>query len=431
MTTPLGQALTLPCGLVLPNRIAKAALSEFMADADGVPSEDMVALYRQWGEGGAGLLITGNVMVDPRYPEAPGNVVLNGRGSNLFRKRLAAVAEAGKLFGAAVMMQLSHAGALASKFICDRPVAPSLKKRGASGFGALSSSPCRAMTSDEINNVIDEFVTGAEVALEAGFDGVQILSGHGHLISQFLSPMSNKRTDEWGGPLHNRARLLLKIIEGVRAKLPDSFAVSVKLNATDFVENGFEFDDCRGVVEWLNCVGIDLIEVSGGNRANPHMFGFMRSDNDAPDGRLVSGFNETGAYFGGFSKAVKSVANVPVMVTGGVRRREDAERIIMTGVADAVGFGRPMCLDTRLAYKLLSGEADAIEDYMPDGLMSGGHLGFDSKFGVVRNAYFEALIAWHVNQMSRLPDGLKGNAAVGPITATRHFRKRIASLRSD
>ncbi|MAF56896.1 NADH:flavin oxidoreductase [Ponticaulis sp.] len=429
MTTPLGHALTLPCGLVLPNRIAKAALSEFMADSDGVPSEHMISLYRRWGEGGAGLVITGNVMVDPRYIEAPGNVALNGKLSKLARSRLLAIAEAGKSSGSAVFMQLSHAGALALKQTCERPVAPSLLRRGTRGIGAFSSAPCRAVTTDEIKSIVAQFAAAAEMAADAGFDGVQIQCGHGHLISQFLSPRLNRRTDDWGGSLHNRARLMLEIIAEVRARLPGTFAISIKLNASDFIEDGFSFDDCLSAVEWLNGVDIDLIEISGGSRVQPQMFGLMQPDCYEADGRLLSGYHETGAYFGGFSKAVKAVARMPVLVTGGVRRRKDAERIILRDVADLVGFGRSMCLDNKLPEKLLSGDVDVIDEFMPEGLESGGHLGPDSSFGFIRDIHFEALMAWHSVQMARLSNGSKMDASVGLLSALRAFRRSLKATR--
>lgn len=429
MTTPLGHALTLPCGLVLPNRIAKAALSEFMADSDGVPSEHMISLYRRWGEGGAGLVITGNVMVDPRYIEAPGNVILNGKPSKMARTQLQAIAEAVKSSGSAVLMQLSHAGALASKQTCERPVAPSLRRRGTRGTGAFKSSPCRVLTTDEIKSIIAQFAAAAEMASNAGFDGVQIQCGHGHLISQFLSPRLNGRTDDWGGSLHNRARLMLEIIDEVRARLPGTFAISVKLNASDFIEDGFSFDDCLSMVEWLNGADIDLIEVSGGSQVQPQMFGLMKPDCYEADGRLLSGNHETGAYFGGFSKAVKAVARMPVLVTGGVRRRKDAEQIIGHDVADIIGFGRPMCFDNKLPEKLLSGDVDVIDDIMPEGLVPGGHLSFDSSFGFIRDIHFEALIAWHAVQMARLSNGSKMDASVGLLSALRAFRKSLIAKR--
>ena len=429
MTTPLGHALTLPCGLVLPNRIAKAALSEFMGDSDGVPSDNMITLYRRWGEGGAGLLITGNVMVDPHYIEAPGNVVLNGKLSKVARARLRAIAEAGKSSGSAVLMQLSHAGALASKQTCERPVAPSLSRRGTRGTGAFKSAPFRALTTDEIKSIVAQFVAAAEMASDTGFDGVQIQCGHGHLISQFLSPRLNKRTDDWGGSLHNRARLMLEIVSEVRAQLPGNFAISIKLNASDFTEDGFSFEDCLGVNEWLNGADIDLIEISGGSRVQPLMFGLSQPDFYETDDRLVSGYNETGAYFGGFSRAVKAVARMPVLATGGVRRRQDAERIILHDVADMVGFGRPMCLDDKLPERLLSGDVDVMDDIMPEGLLSGGHLGFDSSFGFIRDIHSEAIIAWHSLQMAHLSKGLTSDESVGLLSALRSFRKSAKVIR--
>ena len=394
-----------------------------------MPEKTPGAACARWGEGGAGLIITGNVMVDPRYIEAPGNVIWNGKPSNVVRSRLRAIAEAGRSSGSAVLMQLSHAGALASKQVCGRPVAPSLRCRGTRGTGAFESAPCRALTTDEIKSIVVQFVAAAEMAADAGFDGVQIQCGHGHLVSQFLSPRRNRRTDDWGGSLHNRARLMLEIIDEVRARLPGNFAISVKLNASDFIEDGFSFDDCLSVVEWLNGVDIDLIEISGGSRVQPQMFGLMQPDCYEADGRLLSGYNESGSYFGGFSKAVKAVARMPVLVTGGIRKRKHAEQIIWHDVADLVGFGRPMCLDDKLPEKLLSGDVEVIDDVMPEGLVSGGHLSFDSSFGFIRDIHFEALIAWHSIQMARLSNGSAGDVSVGLLSALRAFRKSLRATR--
>ena len=155
----------------------------------------------------------------------------------------------------------------------------------------------------------------------------------------------------------------------------------------------------------------------------------MQPDCYQADGRLLSGYNETGAYFGGFSKAVKTVARMPILVTGGVRKRQDAERIILHDVADMVGFGRPTCLDNKLPEKLLSGDVDLIDDIVPEGLVSGAHLGFDSSFGFIRDIHFEALIAWHSVQMARLSNGLTSDVSVGLLYALRAFRKSLRATR--
>ena len=259
--------LTLPNGAVIPNRIAKAAMEENMADGEHAPSAELLRLYRAWAEGGAGLIITGNVMIDGRAMTGPGGVVLEDeRHLDRFR----AWAEAGRAGGGQLWMQINHPGRQAPASLKQETLAPSPI---ALDLGNLSKqfAPPREMTAADIADVQHRFVHTALLAERAGFTGVEIHAAHGYLLSQFLSPLSNRRTDAWGGNLENRARLLLDIVRDVRAAVGPGFAVAVKLNSADFQRGGFSPEDAQAVVAMLSPLGVDLVELSGGSYEAPAM----------------------------------------------------------------------------------------------------------------------------------------------------------------
>ena len=233
MTITIASPLTLPCGLTLPNRLAKAALTEGLSDGYNRATEAHQRLYRRWSEGGAGLVITGNVQVDRRYLERPGNIAIDGNGGE---KELADMARAGTVAGNQLWMQLSHAGRQTMRYLNAEPVGPSAVPVKLPG-GAFGKP--RALTQSDIDDVITRFVNAAGVAQDTGFTGIQLHSAHGYLLSEFLSPLSNLRTDQWGGSLENRARLLLTLVKLIRARVGQAFPICVKLNSADFQKGGF------------------------------------------------------------------------------------------------------------------------------------------------------------------------------------------------
>lgn len=325
--------LTLPNGTVLPNRIAKAAMEENMANAAFAPSEELLELYQAWADGGAGLLITGNVMVDKRAMTGPGGVVLEKDDQLDVFRRWAAI---GQSRGGHIWMQINHPGrqmpaALGQPTWAPSPVAVDL--------GNLSKhfNPPQPMTDAVIDEVIQRFIRTAMLAEQAGFNGVEVHAAHGYLISQFLSPLTNQRTDQWGGPLENRARLLLQIVRGIRASVAPGFTVAVKLNSADFQRGGFSQDDARQVVQMLNELGVDLVELSGGSYEAPAMQGVAR------DGRTLA----REAYFLEFAADIHAVAQMPLMVTGGIRRLPVAEQVLKTGV-DMVGIATALAINPAL-----------------------------------------------------------------------------------
>jgi 2,4-dienoyl-CoA reductase-like NADH-dependent reductase (Old Yellow Enzyme family) len=326
-------SLTLPNGAVIPNRIAKAAMEENMADKDHAPSVHLIRLYRAWAEGGAGLLITGNVMVDRRAMTGPGGVVLE---SALHAERFEAWAATARAHGSHIWMQLNHPGRQMPAALGQPTIAPSAVPLDLGNFSRQFAAP-RAMTEDDIAEVRQRFVDAALLAEQFGYNGVQIHAAHGYLISQFLSPRTNRRNDRWGGAIGNRARLLLEIVRAVRAAVGGGFAVAVKLNSADFQRGGFSTDDARSVVEMLNPLGVDLIELSGGSYEAPAMQGQAR------DGRTLA----REAYFLEFARELRAAARVPIMVTGGIRRLAVVEQVLGSGI-DMAGIGTALALDPAL-----------------------------------------------------------------------------------
>jgi 2,4-dienoyl-CoA reductase-like NADH-dependent reductase (Old Yellow Enzyme family) len=311
--------LTLPNGAIVPNRLAKAAMEETLADAGQLPGPAIHRLYRHWAEGGAGLLITGNVMVDRRALTGPGTIALEA-GTPLAPFK--AWAQAARAHGAQVWMQISHPGRQVMANMRGMAWAPSAVALDLGKHSKLFAQPV-AMLDADIAEVIERFAATAQAAQQAGFTGVQIHAAHGYLISQFLSPLTNRRGDAWGGSLANRARLLLEVVRAVRARVAPGFCVAVKLNSADFQRGGFSEDDARQVLKMLNAEQVDLVELSGGSYESPAMQG------RTADGRTLA----REAYFLEFASDLARVAAMPLMTTGGIARREIAEQVLAGGVA--------------------------------------------------------------------------------------------------
>ncbi|MFB3305708.1 NADH:flavin oxidoreductase/NADH oxidase family protein [Pseudomonas sp. AMR01] len=327
------EALQLPNGQVLSNRIAKAAMEENMADAHQAPSHELKQLYKTWADGEPGLLLTGNVMIDRHAMTGPGGVALEDETHlDSFREW----ADVARAKGVHFWVQLSHPGRQTPGNLRQPALAPSAVALDLGGFSKMFAKP-KAMTEDEIQYVIKRFATSARLAEKAGFTGVQIHGAHGYLLSQFLSPLSNRRTDRWGGSLENRARLLLDVIHAVRASVSPSFCVSVKLNSADFQRGGFNAADARAVVELLNPLPIDLLELSGGSYEAPAMQG------EARDGRTLA----REAYFLEFAKELATIAKMPLMVTGGIRRLTVVQQVLDSGIAMA-GIATALTLEPQL-----------------------------------------------------------------------------------
>jgi 2,4-dienoyl-CoA reductase-like NADH-dependent reductase (Old Yellow Enzyme family) len=348
-----------------------------LADEQNRATSKHVNLYDRWSSGGAGILLTGNVQVDHRYLERPGNVVIEGQQTNEQLSRLISYAEAGTKNNTHLWMQISHAGRQTPASVAETPVAPSevqLQMPGAQ-FGKP-----RALSHEEVLEIIHKFSHCARIAKDTGFTGVQIHGAHGYLISEFLSPDINLRNDEWGGTLEKRAKFLLEIVRSVRKSVGVDFPVSLKLNSADFQKGGFSHKEAIQVATWLNDEGLDLLEVSGGTYEQPHLVGIDMGLNPERAEKRRESTIAREAYFLDYAKDIRSVFKGPLMVTGGFRSTEGMNNALSHDACDVIGIARPFCIDPNIANKLLDNnlsETPSLEKTMQIGP---GWLGLNSPF---------------------------------------------------
>lgn len=401
--------LALPNGSKIGNRIAKAPMEENMADAEMGPSAALMTLYQSWADGGAGLLITGNVMVDRRAMTGPGGVVLEDEHQ---LDKFTRWAEIGRSRGAQFWMQINHPGRQMQNNLDQETWAPSAVPVDLGKLSSRFDTP-RAMDEAKIQQVIQQFVRTTVLAEQAGFTGVQIHAAHGYLLSQFLSPLTNQRNDRWGGSLENRARLLMEVVTQVRHRVSADFAVSVKLNSADFQRGGFSPDDARRVVSLLNDKAVDLVELSGGSYEAPAMQGRSR------DERTLS----REAYFLEFAKEIQTAATMPVMVTGGIRRRAVADHVVESGI-DMAGVATALAIYPSLPLDWQQGKDTA--PALPPITWANKALASLAYMAVVKH------------QLTKLSSGRQPNPAVHPAWAlvsgqwknarqSRRYRRRLSA----
>jgi len=318
-------------------------MSEGMGTREFQPKKNIATLYKRWAEGGTGLIITGNIMVDPKRTAEPGNIVFD-KNSNM--EILKNWANQGQQHGAKVMVQLNHPGKQAPKTVSKQTVAPSAVPLG-NGLNKLFSTP-RALTTSEVEELVQKFVTSAKVAKEAGFSGVQIHAAHGYLISQFLSPHDNRRTDKYGGSLENRMRFLKEIYLGMREKLGKDFTIGIKINSTDFKEDGLtEEDSLKTIIELAN-LGLDFVEISGGTYERPAMMGATSKSTNQ-------------VFFAEYSKKIKQKIEIPVVVTGGIRSINAMNTLLNDNTTDFIGIARPLTIDPNIPNKIKQGTYTIVE----------------------------------------------------------------------
>lgn len=408
MTNALAQTLTLPCGSQLPNRLAKAAMTEGLATAQGVPTPELDRLYGLWSDGGAGMLLTGNIQVDADHLERPGNVVIDREPNEQMRAALVSWARAGTRNGNHLWAQISHAGRQTQKTVNTHPKAPSAVKVGLPG--GMFGEPV-ALKSEEIEDIVRRFGVCAAAVKEAGFTGVQVHAAHGYLLSQFLSPRSNQRQDQYGGTLENRARVLLDIVRCVRATVGPDYPVAVKLNSADFQKGGFAFEDSLLVAQWLQEASVDLIEISGGTYEQPKLLGVAGMEAEEKQ-HVAQSTSAREAYFVDFALAMKEKVSIPLMVTGGFRRRDVMEHAINGGGADLIGLGRPMCIDTDAPAQLLAGK-EQLNRYEGQVSLFPSRLAFLQRIGAIRAIATFAVQFWFYAQL----DSLGRNGVAAPNTS--------------
>lgn len=326
------------------NRIIKGAMSEALANTAGEPNHLHLGLYEAWAKGGLGCAITGNVMVDFRAKNEPGVVVIETERD---LAKLKQWAEVGKKHGMVQLIQLSHPGRQCPKGLNKETVAPS-----AVPFNpmlATTFATPRELTETEILDIIQRFANAAAICEKAGFEGVQLHGAHGYLISEFLSPLTNKRQDQWGGSIENRSRFLLEVYKAVRTATSKDFLVTVKLNSADFQRGGITEEEVIYVFKVIDEAGIDLIEISGGSYEAPAMAGVKA------DKRKQSTIARE-AYFLDFAESIRKQVKCALMVTGGFRTAKGMNDALASGACDFIGLARPLAVETDLAHKLIAGQ---------------------------------------------------------------------------
>jgi 2,4-dienoyl-CoA reductase-like NADH-dependent reductase (Old Yellow Enzyme family) len=317
-------------------------MGENLAGAESEPTPELLTLYDRWSSSGAGLLITGNVMVDLRAMGSGENVVVeNDRHLAL----LTQWAETAQQNGSACWMQINHPGRQAPRAFNREAVAPSAVPLAPR---SVFYTP-RPLTGREIFDIIDRFGNTAAVAQRAGFSGVQIHAAHGYLISQFLSPRTNQRNDEWGGSISKRARFLLEIYRNMRQKTEVGFPISVKINSADFQRGGFTEEESLEVIGMLSAEGVDLLEISGGTYEKAAMMGHAQKEST----------RQREAYFADFIVKARQTTRTPLMLTGGFRSLGAMADALRNNELDIIGLARPFALNPRVAHDLLEGKIES------------------------------------------------------------------------
>lgn len=382
-TELLGQPLDLPCGVQLKNRLVKSAMSDSLGDGAGNPTDTQIRLYERWAEGGAALSLIGEVQVGSDYPEKPGNLVLSPDANMSALKDLA---KHGSKNGSHIWPQLGHAGALAYE--------PVSNPKGPSPLD-VEGLRCDGMSLAEIQSLPSAYAQAALLAQKAGFGGVQIHAGHGFLLSQFLSPLFNYRTDAYGGPVENRFRVVGDVIDTIRQAVGPSFPIGIKINSTDKLEGGLTTGDALDVVRMIDKTSVDLIDISGGT-----YFPGAPSSSD--------GTSSSGPYFVEFARRAKEITSIPIMLTGGFESRAQAVQALQDGSADAIGLARAMALNPALATVWLS---DA---------------GGDPEFPRFDNPPPGGVTAWYSMRLTALGEDREDQFTQSPAKALRAYDSRDA-----
>ena len=413
MAADLLSPLTLPCGAEIAHRLVKPAITEGLADPAGQPTERLEHLYDMWANAGFALMISGNIIVDAEHIERPGNVIIDGEPlSGDMRRKLTHWTGLVRQHGAHFWAQLSHSGRQTQKSVTPHPVSPSAIAVGLPG--GLFGAP-REMTEAEIVATIARFGRAAGVCKSVGFTGIQIHAAHGYLISCFLSPNANHRTDRWGGSLPNRARFLLEIVAACRKAVGPTFPISVKLNSADFQKGGFGADESVAVARMLETAGVDLLEVSGGSYESPAMVGEMGGGKGTTPPKRASTLARE-AYFLDFARELRRQVRMPIMLTGGLRSRTGMQEALNEGV-DLLGVARPACVDPINIAEFLISQNDVLPSWEENLRRETGLLSNNSPLSMVRTVASFAGIYWFYEQLYRLGRGEAPNLKRLPLMA--------------
>lgn len=381
------------------NRIIKGAMSEALANDAGQPNDVLIGLYEAWAKGGLGCAITGNVMVNIGAKNEPGVVAIESERDLEKLKQWAAV---GKKHGMVQLIQLSHPGRQCPKGLNKETVAPSAVPFSPV-LATMFGTP-RELTHAEILDIIQRFATAAAVCEKAGFEGVQFHGAHGYLISQFLSPLTNKRTDQWGGSIENRMRFLLEIYKAVRAVTSENFIISVKLNSADFQRGGITEEDVITVFKAIDAAGVDIIEISGGTYEAPAMAGAKAEK------RKASTIARE-AYFLEFAEKIREHVSCTLMVTGGFRTVEGMNAALQSGACDFIGIARPLAVEVDLPERLIAGHDVR---YAVNQIKTG--IPFVDKMAIME-------IIWYAAQFKAIGQGKKPNPKLSPLLVFLNYAK--------
>jgi len=325
-------------GLKLRNRLVRSATWEGMGDPDGRPTEKLAKYYTTLARGGVGLIISSYTAVRPEGRQLPGQLSIHTDDfADDYRRLTRAVHSA----GGAIILQMVHTGGQTkAEHIGRRPLAPSAVK-----VSLFPSEPAE-LTHSDIRDIVTAFGQAAARAKAWGFDGVQMHGAHGYLINQFLSPLTNRRTDKYGGNPENRRRFLMQVYREVRQAVGGDFPVMIKLNADDFLEGGLNRDEALAAARELDNGGIDAIEVSSGTGASGKN-GPIRAKIDAPE---KEGYNLD------LARGIQSAVGCPVMVVGGFRSYDVAEKAVCMDKMDYVALSRPLILEPALPNRWQRGD---------------------------------------------------------------------------
>lgn len=378
----LQNKLELPCGATLRNRLAKSPMSDSLGDGEGNPTEAQIRLYEKWAEGGVALSFIGEVQGDPRFPEKPGNLVL---GANSNHEQLELFTSRVVIESAHLWTQIGHAGAL-SYLPISQPKGPSALD--------IEGLQCAGMSTDDIQELPLMYARTALLAKNAGFSGVHIHAGHGFLLSQFLSPLFNHRNDGYGGSIKARSRIVLEVIKEVRHAVGLSFPIGIRINSTDQLKGGLTEADALEVVRLLDQTSIDLIDISGGT--------YFPGAKESSDG------SSKGPYFLDFARLAKGVTNIPLMLTGGFKKRDQAINAVASGVVDVVGLGRAMILNPRIANTWLKGK------------------GSDPEFPRFRQAIPGGMTAWYTMRQIAIGEDRENEFDLSLQSAIQEYEERDA-----
>lgn len=325
-------------GMTVRNRFVRSATWEGMAEPDGRATPKLEAAMAALAAGGVGLVISSHAYVEKRGQAGPWQL---GAHAAAMEPGLARLSRAVHAAGGRFVVQLAHAGCRADPELTGEPcVGPSVPSNP-------KAPPCREMKPDDLARLEAAFGEAASLCRDAGVDGVQIHSAHGYGLSQFLSPLTNRRSGAYGGSLENRARLLLEVLGAIRGRVGNDYPVLAKINSEDFTDGGFTREESLQVGQWLEEAGLDALEISGGT-----LDSFPRSSIRVGAFPLPEGE----AWYRETATAMKEKLSIPVILVGGIRSIETAEALVDSGTADMVSLSRPLIREPGLVARWQSGD---------------------------------------------------------------------------